>query len=44
MTKILFTGLVALGIALGSLGILPPAHAAVPWQEQGTTGGGGTSS
>ena len=40
MTKKLFTALVALGIVLGSLGILAPAHAALPWQEQGTTGGG----
>ena len=39
MTKKLFTALVALGIALGSFGILAPAHAAVPWQEQGSISG-----
>ena len=43
MTKILFTGLVALGIALGSLGILAPAHAAIPWQQQTATGAEGSA-
>ena len=43
MTKILFTALAILGIALGSLGILAPAQAAVPWQQQGTTGEGGSA-
>ena len=36
-------GLVALGIALGSLGILAPAHAAIPWQQQTATGAEGSA-
>jgi hypothetical protein len=40
MRKIVFAALAILGLALG---IAAPAYAAVPWQQQGTTGGGDSS-